>query len=832
MLQTEVVKSATNLISVMNDVLRSPHLSAHLSAHQTFPGCLPSPGYGRPRSHTAPPTPLVEAPHMDPVELPGSLLLDNLPTSLHQSIDGKGAPRYKPPSTHTAGLDIERPHTSPQASTHPLARLPDTLESSTRSSNVRLPALSLPRLNYNSPARVSMQAAATISTRAEEDTLVAREVDSTIANITRPTLTVVQRWASETPSIPGSTDLSHSGSAQARAQSQSPYHSLPPPQSELIPQDDTSSAYIEQISRMRSNHEAHLKSLKETHEKEIESNRSYVTFLERRCTPARELPSGPKQLLTIDTSQTVLPRGTTHSETSAATVQSFETSLESEKRTSHEAFAEVETLKRKLSLCRRSQTEFGDICRERDHFRESSERSDRRIVQLKDIVQKAKENEKALRNGTAHLEARLLDSGIQRTDLLEGFHESSRQSQHLAKRAHSLRQELDDLRGRSFYTKGRHASDTALLQPADGLKRFHLQPISDAVGFLPSNDALLQQIKDLKEIIDGKDTEIRRLRTQHDDREAVLTTRDENHHAHIAKIAELQISLADQKSMVKIVQAEKAMVLADCDRYNSLLHAELRRQSRCAAKIPLPRTPKVEAEAAAVFAEKLQSTKSSWLLGSAKLEETNAALEKELLHCTREIILYKLDIVGYKKDLTFAHAQLDIMSAVAKRPPTPDRYSGLSEKNLASEVNPRAATGTLSHETSTSGLGIAMSQPPRTPIRTVFSGTQAGLLSASSPTPSASVSPRTKTPLITHKKLPKPPSSHSPSPRPAQLAHVSGLHRGETIRSLSESIISSYAKRSPMLQDSGSSPFIAAVPMPISKSTNNLRERMPVVIGA
>lgn len=143
---------------------------------------------------------------------------------------------------------------------------------------------------------------------------------------------------------------------------------------------------------MRSAHGAHLGSLKDAHEREIESHRSYISFLEKRRGIQQVQAWSSKQVLTIDTSHST-PKGAelTSADASATTLQSWGSSLESQKRTSQEATAENEALKRKLSLCRKAVAESGDVRRERDQLRDAAERSDRRIVQLKDTVRKAKD---------------------------------------------------------------------------------------------------------------------------------------------------------------------------------------------------------------------------------------------------------------------------------------------------------------------------------------------------------------------------------------------------------------------------------------------------------
>ena len=129
-LHDAAVQSATSLMAVMNDMLRSPPLSAHLFVQNNHPDALNSMN-GRPRSRTAPPTPLVEASAPLPVELPGSFPLGiKSHNPLHHSVDGKGlgyaALRY--PANAAIGASILRPHSSPQEATH---NIPDDPNAST-----------------------------------------------------------------------------------------------------------------------------------------------------------------------------------------------------------------------------------------------------------------------------------------------------------------------------------------------------------------------------------------------------------------------------------------------------------------------------------------------------------------------------------------------------------------------------------------------------------------------------------------------------------------------------------------------------------------------------
>ena len=169
----------------------------------------------------------------------------------------------------------------------------------------------------------------------------------------------------------------------------------------------------------------------------------------------------------------------------------------------------------------------------------------------------------------------------------------------------------------------------------------------------------------------------------------------------------------------------------------------------------------------------------------------------------------RLQAKNYRKDLRKAHATIESLQAMAlQRPPTPDRQSAGSSTSVPSPELPRTqfAHATIQQQydtpgTAQSGLGISFFESERTPTKSLASATAAALLSPRSGVTSAVLSspPRPKTPLSAHKKLPKPP----PSPAPKAVARLpttppasnTKLQRNETLRSLSESIISSYAKR-------------------------------------
>ncbi|TKA67879.1 hypothetical protein B0A55_09702 [Friedmanniomyces simplex] len=462
-------------------------------------------------------------------------------------------------------------------------------------------------------------------------------------------------------------------------------------------------------------------------------------------------------------------------------------SLESQKRASQEAAVETEGLKRKLSLAKKAQSESGEVRRERDRLRQDVERGSRRILQLKEIVRKSKDQEKSLRNAVSDLECRLVAANNERTDVLEGFHEASGQLQKLAGRELMLKQEVEDLRSRLSYANGRHASDTALsLSETNALYRpKHCRTKSDVAGLAIGNDPGTQQ-RELRRVVAVRDARIRQLEQDLEATQDGTLGRSTNANAMTHdRVNELEVFLYDHKKMLSAARE-------DCERYNSLLHQELRRQSRVAAQTAGSiSAPRVDAEA---FTEATEKAKSIILSATDSDPATaTALLQRELEHCLKEILLYKLDIRGCKKDLKRAQAQLAELKAVSiERPPTPDRESSSSIRSDASSTRKLDDTFGPASPPVHPGLGILLpQQPPQTPTRMLASATSAALLVATPPLPLSPPPPRPKTPMGAYKKLPKPPAARTPSPLP--VATLS--QRDGTLRSLSESIISSYAQR-------------------------------------
>ncbi|KAK4556358.1 hypothetical protein LTR86_006502 [Recurvomyces mirabilis] len=759
LLHDAAVQSATNLMAVVNDMLCSPPVSAHIMTQQRHG--LAAPAYLRPRSHTAPSTPLVEASSREPVELPGSLLQgrpsllslkpphEKLPTNVVQLLPYAAI-----------GAGIERPHSSPQQATYDSPFLLGHFEDrpgpgthSMTSQSLPLPQPATPRPYLNDAASWSAY-------------LTAKNAD--------PRLKPDMKSSSPAPWSVVESKRDHV-----------PHSS----QSET----DT----LQQVATIRMAHDNHIASLRTAHEHELESYRSYITFLEKRS--AAQSTSSAKALI-IDTthtdSKTVEPLSGITSATTLVSLQSTR---------SHDQMAgqiqdEKQAQQHRAAILRPKSTEDArtELCR----LREGVEKRERKISLLS---RRWKDEEKSLRNTISDLESRLLAANNERLDTLEGLHVAGEQVRRLTEQRSRMAE--DNLGSRNGLAQQHSELHPGIVGEGEAKHRpKHQRTRSEVVTNFSGELVLEQRNRDLQRQLSKAEATIRRLEQQHTypgrvERKDSAITNATPPNA-VETIAGLEIALNDHKQMLAVSRA-------DCERYNELLHDELRRRKQRASQ----GTPRMTGSRQ-MSDDVLTLARGGGQVATAspRIHEVQTSVDPKLEYCMKQIVAHKLDIQGYKKALKDANAKVQEMETsstrVVQRPPTPDRdsMSSTASSNSNGRAKQNAPQGMPTPESTpsnASGLGISLRQGPETPLRTVATATTAALLATTPPLPSISPAARPKTPMSVHKKLPKPPVARTPSPLPSQGQAVAKLQRGETLRSLSDSIISSYAKRMTPEQGSG-----------------------------
>lgn len=533
---------------------------------------------------------------------------------------------------------------------------------------------------------------------------------------------------------------------------------------------DPATNLLEQIPKMRACHEAYIRSLKEAHEREMESQKSYICFLETR----RKIHASGQ----IEVSRAISEEGS-------------------------------DIVDGTLSFDHKTHSDMAANDGHMNELRRGLEIKDEEIKRLNGIVQKAKASEKALQNALGNLEGRLVIANNERTDVLEGFNEASAKLQTLAKREQILDQELRDLQ-RRFLT-----SNSARLPPLSPslpkpLRIKHKRTVSDVGASASTWPPFSRPFQDVPEIGSGP--------RQGEKRNTIMASSnlDCSKTPCYPRVTELEREIERLK-----VSLDSA--LADAERYNSLLHSELRRQNRHIVEKSLPSIPSVDAEASAIsetrisqLKGRLECTESSEVLQPTTTGESStrndlvASLEKELQHCVREIILYKLDVRGYKKDLKKANAKIEHLEAMTTslRPSTPERESPLSMRTILNSARPqsRHVSETITQTVAATGppepgLGISLQEASASTAASDLHHTRRSRVVATPPppfsTPSSPPTTRPKTPLGTHKKLPKPPHFAIPgrSSPPMTPPLQAKAQRAQTFRSFSESMVPSCEKK-------------------------------------
>ncbi|KAF2501443.1 hypothetical protein BU16DRAFT_522417 [Lophium mytilinum] len=340
------VSSASNLLAVVNEMLRSPALTGSACPRSPLHKPLP----GRPRSISLPPTP-------DIVELPGSLLLVN-----------QGFPPASPVAASAASQTMR----------------------SVRSANLLSPTLA----EYRAPAAPrDSRAGIPQHKKSLSEARVQRRSKSRPSLLLSPSSTTESKLTACSASTNGGQSSSND-SARARAGSDSSRSLQPSPmilekrngkqkmsnqgpsrhdemssnssqleelKATISAQDQTISTLSSQFASLQTSHEAHIASLSEAHEREISSLKTYARVLEEQS-QQRSLhhASSNHLLMLLDTAEPQTPTAERPANPqivpSATSIRSFQTALEEQPQLTPRATdptADMRRLTRTLSSARR-----------------------------------------------------------------------------------------------------------------------------------------------------------------------------------------------------------------------------------------------------------------------------------------------------------------------------------------------------------------------------------------------------------------------------------------------------------------------------------------------
>jgi hypothetical protein len=293
-----------------------------------------------------------------------------------------------------------------------------------------------------------------------------------------------------------------------------------------------------------------------------------------------------------------------------------------------------------------------------------------------------------LEETTQRLNAKLEEVNTHKVDLLEKELESRRDQISTKKKLKKAIDELNAVRRKEQSAKAKAESAAEKLR--ESLKRNDalqgelrkLSPQSD----LPSRIAdMAFQLEDMQAQLEAKDDTLASLTAQAE-QAAALTASLEDQNRELAEQLD-QRSPTAASSSAETVRDDSGLrerleaALVERDKYAMLLHAEIRRtvvddhgrnhpsMPFLKKKIELDDAVRLVRERAKAFLSKADGGADD---GAEEADEERlrgkvADLEKEIDYYLNDIVLYKLDVKGYRKDLRKAEQRLRDMSEVQRQ---------------------------------------------------------------------------------------------------------------------------------------------------------------------
>ncbi|KAJ4348218.1 uncharacterized protein N0V89_009590 [Didymosphaeria variabile] len=656
-----LVKSAPNLLAVFSDT--------------TFPATSGlSPTTCIKSKYSVPPSPAL------PAELPGSTPLD---------IQVYSAPATPPPEPHAESIP-----SSAVTSVRSMFSL-SSGNAKTGPSKVPQHRKSANDLQKRSKARPSLIASpsstdskiTTLSTSSSDN---ASSANSTKTRIGPDTIVEGKQWHTVEEVTIQPTASKQSSTTRTKQ--------LDELKATVTAQDQTISTLQSQFASLRASHEAHVNSLVNAHSAEVSALRDYTKSLESQQKSLHHASSNHLLFMLDTTDNPLSPKRespfSSAGSTPASSIRSIKPSQENPRSPLRSRNnAEMENLKKKLSMARKPDTGNGDAVRELSLYKQNNEALQKQLESLmkklnqseeegrkqrrtleetqkacnewQEKASKAEELKKstmALQNTIDHLEYRLELANVDKVDAEE---------QLLNLRSHRI--PFDPKSPKLQLPDNRQSTRTSM-----STVFANESPISQSDQEPTTLAAFISHIERLQEQVRVKDMQIAELdadnnqltvkynKMRSDARGLVLQS--DIHDQLLQKAKQNEIHIEELRSAIITREAmigEKSKVLQQTERQLShhklLLEAEIRRHANLllladAEGNPLPElTSLASKDDIDRWIERLQKQlnkdKAEKIGSKAGDESTIEALRRENDFYIREIIYYKLDCRGYKSDI-------------------------------------------------------------------------------------------------------------------------------------------------------------------------------------
>ncbi|KAF2121872.1 hypothetical protein BDV96DRAFT_593831 [Lophiotrema nucula] len=788
-----LVNSASNLLAVVNDMLRSPALSATICTRSAE---IHKPLPSRPRSVSLPSTP---NPPVEAVELPGSILLENQgfpsPPVAGPAADTMRSVR----SGNSLGSSVAAKSTPSKVPQHKKSSTEISLQrrSKSRPSLVASPSSTDSKLTTCSVSTNGARTSSSESTKAQ--------VGADKPLQPSPVILEGQQW--RTSGEPSSARRDELISPTTPTPTSTRSKHLEELKFTITAQDSTISTLQAQFGSLRATHEAHVASLIDAHTAELASLKNYTRVLEEQQSQRTLHHDGPQS-----PSREQSPQNTVDSATST---RSFRSALEQQGRSSPHSrdSPEMENLKRKLSVARRPDVGNRDTIRELNQYKQNNAALQKQIESLMSKLNQSKKNERnltstleeaekkcsewkdkarkieqlekstlALQNTVDHLEHRLEMANCEKLDAEEQLFNLQSQRSPFDPKTPKLQMPPTHPNSR----QSAHTSMSTVFSSGSPTSHHNESENPTTLSAFISHIERLQEHNKQKDVhITELENTTKKIRLDYDsltndhrklnlqsDIQGQLLQKAKNTDVHIEQ---LRSAIIDREGIIG--EKEKSLRIAErqLEHHKLLLQAEIRRHATLSLYTddrnnPLPDlTSLTSKDDIDRWIERLQKRLKKEKPKSVEKKSHNPLdavvddLRKEVDFYVREIIYYKLDIKGYKSDIKKLKHIATRMGSYGSRTFELDSPSPSLARSGDTPVRARFSSGT-------SGLGISATPSPIStgPISATLSTGRPLTPPAQLLTPDPSPAELSKPALGTHKRFPHelrlatPMSPHTP----------------------------------------------------------------------
>ncbi|KAH8727133.1 hypothetical protein GQ44DRAFT_770569 [Phaeosphaeriaceae sp. PMI808] len=472
----------------------------------------------------------------------------------------------------------------------------------------------------------------------------------------------------------------------------------------IATQDQTISTLQTQFSSLRTSHESHVASLTDTHSAEVASLKNYARVLEEQLAqrPSLHHASSNNLLFLLDTTEPQTPSRETSQKVESNSffpVKPSQSPVEKPRSQSRSSNSpEMENLKRKLSSARRPETTSRSLLPELNQYKQNNVALQKQIELLMAKLNESKKSERAakskcdewqekaeaaekveksaqaLQNTIDHLENRLEIANIERLDAEEHLFNVQAQKSPFDFSLSKLQAASSTNHEESNAAKNARLSMSTIFSSSSPTSpEIESQELSTLAAFIAHIERLQDQVRQKDSKISELESSKEELRQRHDqlkqeqismslqmDIQNDLLRKSRRTDTHIEQ---LRTAIIDRETIISDREKSIRALERQLEYHKLLLQAEIRRYATKMLHVPIDEDPLPDLGTLAARADIdrwIERLHTRMRNEKSKIEDKIPAdaneaqvinLRQEIDFYVREIILYKLDIRGYKSDV-------------------------------------------------------------------------------------------------------------------------------------------------------------------------------------